>query len=87
MKLSDHFKRIPEHVKQTQEFRTLRELVRQKKIGTATQFVKYVQSEMETCKNSLKSLCNVSTNNRKRVELSKEISFLKTIQEKVLPYL
>ncbi|MBI4016585.1 MAG: hypothetical protein HY363_02730 [Candidatus Aenigmarchaeota archaeon] len=87
MKLTEHLKRLPEHIKATPEYKTLVRLAADKNLKTANQFFKYMESEINTCNKDLKSLCNVSTNNRKRVVLSKHLAFLRVIHEKVLPYL
>lgn len=87
MKLFDYFNRFPDNIKQTPEFRTLLQLVREQNLSTAAQFINYLQAEISEGEGALKVLGAVSTNNRKRVELGKWLAFLKLIHEKVLVYL
>jgi len=87
MRIQDHLARVPDHLKSAQEFKTLRVLIREESIGTATQLRRYVKSEISSLSTSLKSLGESSTNNRKRAEISKKLEFLRTVQEKVLQYL
>ncbi|MBI4147809.1 hypothetical protein HY490_00800 [Candidatus Woesearchaeota archaeon] len=87
MHIRDHLARVPDHLKSAQEFKTLRVLIREQHIDTATQLRRYIKSEISSLSASLKSLGESSTNNRKRAEISKKLEFLHTVQEKILQYL
>ena len=80
-------KNVPEDIRQTPEFKTLRALLKSENIRSAVGLRSYISAEIKRCQEDLKKLRNGSTKNRLRVRCAKKLDFLKIIKNKVLRYL
>lgn len=78
--------KIPADLQQTPEFPILLKLVERENISSELAFKHYLDAEIRKKENHLKELAGSSTNNRRRVELAKELDVLRVFQSRILPY-
>jgi len=81
-------KKVPDYIRHTPEFKTLRTLIRSEDIRSAIGLRSYISSEIDRCQKDLKKLVkDNSTKNHLRVRCAKKLDFLHVIKQKVLRYL
>lgn len=80
--------KVPEHLQHTPEFPIFLKLVKQESITSSESLKHYLSAEIERKEKNLKELAKgkSSTSNRQRVEIAKNIDFLRLILDKILPY-